>query len=137
MSGERKKMTLKEKRTEWRARKERQRLEKLAKAGRLVDGREIPEGAIAADVSQQATNNSYSIKYYYRDIEFICADCGSEEVWKAKDQKWYYEVVKGPIYAGPKRCRACRKKQREMKANQRKQMDAADRARRKENRDAK
>ena len=122
-------MTLKEKRASLRAKKERRRLEKLAKEGRLVDGHEIPRDAVAGDRSQQAPNNSYSAVYYYRDIEFTCADCGSEEVWKAKDQKWYYEVVKGPIYAGPKRCRACRKKQREMKANQRKQMDAADRAR--------
>lgn len=130
-------MTSKKQRAASRGKKEQRRLNKLEKEGRLVDGHEVPVGAVAADRSQQAPNNSYSARYYYRDIEFTCADCGSEEVWKAKDQKWYYEVVKGPIYAGPKRCRACRKKQREMKAGQRKQMDAADRPRREEKNDSK
>jgi hypothetical protein len=135
VSDKKKKMTLKEKQAVLRAKKERRRLEKLAKEGRLVDGREIPRDAIAAERSLQAPNNSYSTKCYYRDIEFTCSDCGTEEVWKAKDQKWYYEVVKGPIYAGPKRCRARRKKHHKMKSNQRKQMDTAARARREETRD--
>jgi hypothetical protein len=129
MSGKQKKLSLKEKKAALRAKKERRRLNKLAKEGRLVEGHEIPRDAIAADRSQQAPSSSYSARFYYRDIDFTCADCGSEEVWKAKDQKWYYEVVKGPVYAGPKRCGACRRKRREMKANQRKQMNAADRAR--------
>lgn len=125
MSGKRKKSTRKEERAAWQSLKEQQRLQKLSKAGKLEDCREIPKDAIAANLSEQPPNNSYSPKYYYQDIEFTCADCGVQEVWKARDQKWYYEVVKGPIYSQPKRCRACRKKVREAKAEQRTRMEAA------------
>jgi hypothetical protein len=125
MKGKNKKLTL----TEKRSRQERRRLSKLAKGGRLVDGHEVPIGAIAADPSQQYRPGC-TAKFFYRDIEFICSDCGAEEVWTAKDQKWYFEVVRAPVYCVPKRCSACRKKHRETKALQRKQMEAADRARR-------
>jgi hypothetical protein len=68
----------------------------------------IPQDAILADLSQQAPNNSYGPPLYYRDYEFNCADCGKPQVWTAAQQKWWYEVAKGPIYSGAKRCRACR-----------------------------
>jgi Probable zinc-ribbon domain len=68
----------------------------------------IPRDAIAADLSQQAPNNSYSRLLYYMDYEFVCADCGSIQVWTAKQQQWWYEVAKGSIHAGAKRCRPCR-----------------------------
>lgn len=68
----------------------------------------VPSDAIQADLSQQAPNNSYSARLYYRDYEFNCADCGKPQVWTAADQKWWYEVAKGPIYSQAKRCRECR-----------------------------
>jgi hypothetical protein len=68
----------------------------------------IPRDAIAADLNQQASNNSYSPPLYYQDYEFTCVDCGSVQVWTAAQQKWWYEVAKGSIYAGAKRCRPCR-----------------------------
>lgn len=117
MSDKRKEMAPKEKRSARREKKKRREIAKLVEDGKLIE----------ADVSQQ-TPSCYSTKDYYKNIEFKCSDCGAEEVWKAKDQKWYYEVVKGPIYARPKRCRACRKKRRLMIALHRKQMEAADRA---------
>lgn len=92
---------------------EEQRLRKLAKAGRLANGIVIPEGAIAADLSAQAPNNSYDPPLYYRDYSFTCVDCGSAEVWTAGQQKWYYEVAKGSIYGRAIRCRDCRKKRRD------------------------
>jgi len=71
----------------------------------------IPEGAIPADPSQQVPNNSYSPPpTYYIDKHFVCVDCGSEEVWTASKQKWYYEVAKGPLYATSVRCLDCRRK---------------------------
>ncbi|WP_238945951.1 zinc-ribbon domain containing protein [Vandammella animalimorsus] len=39
---------------------------------------------------------------------FTCCRCGAQEVWTAKQQKWWYEVAHGPIYSGAKHCRACR-----------------------------
>lgn len=131
MSDKPKKRHLKEQRAELRAKNEQLRLETLAKEGRVVDGHEIPRDAVAADLSQQAPNNSYSPPYYYQDIEFVCVDCGESQVWLAKDRKWYYEVAKGSIYAGPKRCRSCRKRLREIKARHRAQQKAANRAQKK------
>ncbi|MCA9041034.1 MAG: zinc-ribbon domain-containing protein [Planctomycetaceae bacterium] len=80
-----------------------------------LGGYTIPAGAILADHNEQAPNNSYSAPLFYEDREFKCRDCGSEEVWTAEQQKWYYEIVKGPIQAFAVRCRECRKKERERK----------------------
>jgi len=72
--------------------------------------RTLARGAILADRSKQAPNNSYCPPKYYEDVAFTCRDCGVEEVWTAKQQQWYYEVAKGSIYAQPVRCRECRRK---------------------------
>lgn len=68
----------------------------------------IPRDAIVADPGRQAPNNSYGPPLYYQDCEFTCADCGIPQVWTAEQQQWWYEVAKGSIYSGAKRCRACR-----------------------------
>lgn len=68
---------------------------------------------VIADQSQQADNNSYSPPEFYEDLEFVCVDCGSEEVWTAKQQQWWYEVAKGSIYSRAIRCRACRDARRD------------------------
>lgn len=74
----------------------------------------LVKGAVAADLSQQAPNNSYAGKpLYYVDQPFTCRDCGREEVWTATQQKWYYEVAKGSLYGRAVRCRACRRRRRE------------------------
>lgn len=70
----------------------------------------IAEGSlILADLSKQASNNSYGPPTEYRDTEFNCRDCGKAEVWTAKQQQWWYEVAKGPIQAGAIRCQECRR----------------------------
>jgi hypothetical protein len=79
---------------------------------RLIRARDIPRGAIPADRSQQAENNSYDPPHYYVDQPFKCIDCGKREVWTASQQKWYYEVAKGSIYGRAVRCRPCRQKHR-------------------------
>ncbi|HEY1066192.1 MAG TPA: zinc-ribbon domain containing protein [Pirellulales bacterium] len=68
----------------------------------------IPRDAIPANLNAQAPNNSYGPPLYYRDRPFQCVDCGVTQVWTAKQQQWWYEVAKGPIYSLAKRCRACR-----------------------------
>ena len=87
------------------------------RAGTVPDGDGLPPGmppgAIPADQSAFAPHNSYSPPLWYEDHEFQCADCGSDEVWTAERQKWWYEVAKGSIYAGATRCRACRAARRE------------------------
>src|SRR5262249_55432288 len=93
------------------AKRELRRLERLAFEGRLINGVEIPPGAVLADRSKQVPNNSYSPPpLFYVDTEFTCKDCGRTETWTARQQKWYYEVTKGSLYAGAVRCLACRRK---------------------------
>jgi hypothetical protein len=90
-----------------------------------------PDGAVAADASQQVANNSYdSPPTFYIDIAFTCRDCGSDEVWTAEQQKWYYEVAKGTLYATAVRCRDCRNHIKDQKAIQRQQMSDAEEANR-------
>lgn len=74
----------------------------------------LPDGAVAADTSQQGPYDSYEMRpTYYMDKPFTCIDCGVPQVWTAEQQKWYYEVAKGSMYATAVRCRACRRKRRE------------------------
>lgn len=73
----------------------------------------VAKGAVAADLTQQVPNNSYSAKpLFYVDQPFTCRDCGRKEVWTATQQKWYYEVAKGSLYGRAVRCRACRQRRR-------------------------
>jgi hypothetical protein len=40
--------------------------------------------------------NTYGfLPRFYIDRPFQCRDCGKEEIWRAADQKWYYEEAKG------------------------------------------
>ena len=87
----------------------------------------LPPGAVAADTSQQVPINTYGgPKTFYFDIKFKCRDCGSREVWTAKDQKWFYEVAKGSLHQTAVRCLDCRNKLKDQKEIQRQQMDAAE-----------
>ena len=56
---------------------------------------------------------------YYMDLPFRCVDCGKEEIWTGSQQKWWYEVAKGFVYSTAVRCRSCRRKQRERRAQAR------------------
>lgn len=63
-------------------------------------------------------NNSYGmLPDFYVDRPFSCRDCGSEEVWTAKQQKWWHEVVHGHIDSRAVRCLACRRARRECLRN--------------------
>lgn len=75
-----------------------------------------PKGAVAANHEQLAHNNTYGLlPYFYVDKPFACRDCGKEEVWRATQQKWWYEVAKGQIDTKAVRCKTCRRKERERK----------------------
>ncbi len=65
-----------------------------------------------------APSNSYGVpsfvaRGYYVDQPFTCVGCRSEEVWRATQQKWWYEVAKGNVESGAIRCRNCRRAERE------------------------
>jgi len=77
-------------------------------------------GVVLADASELEHNNTYDLlPTYYLDKPFSCIDCSSEEVWSAKQQKWWYEVAKGNINSTAVRCRPCRKIKQEIKAKAR------------------
>ncbi len=58
-------------------------------------------------------NNTYGpLPGHYLDRAFSCRDCGAEEVWTARQQKWWYEIVHGSIESRAVRCLACRRARR-------------------------
>jgi len=65
--------------------------------------------ALPADQSKLDHINTYgALPEFYIDKPFRCRDCGREEIWKAADQKWYYEETKAHMDAAAVRCHACR-----------------------------
>ena len=56
---------------------------------------------------------------YYQDRPFRCKDCGVDEVWAAAQQRWWYEEAQGDVWTMAVRCRACRLRERERKAEAR------------------
>lgn len=96
------------------------RIAKLLRRGWIEYASDVPENAIPVDPDKINLGNSYDRPTYYKDVEFKCQDCGSEERWKAEDQLWYYETVGGYFFSSAIRCRACRKKEAARKAEARK-----------------
>ncbi|MBI5551303.1 MAG: zinc-ribbon domain containing protein [Desulfobacterales bacterium] len=71
---------------------------------------------VPVDKSKLNLGNSYEAPPdCYRDIDFTCVDCGSNETWLAEQQKWWYEEVGGYYFSTAIRCRSCRKKEKERK----------------------
>ena len=65
--------------------------------------------AVAADHSELSHINTYgNLPDVYLDRPFVCRKCGKTEIWKARDQKWYYEEAKGHIDARAVECHDCR-----------------------------
>ncbi len=70
--------------------------------------REHPS-ALPADHSMLDHINTYGLlPEYYIDQPFVCRKCGERQIWRARDQKWYYEEAKGHIDARAVECHACR-----------------------------
>ena len=72
---------------------------------------------VRVNLSALAPYNSYGEPAFvrdgfYKDVPFRCRDCGKDEIWTARQQKWWYEVAKGYVYSGAVRCRACRRADR-------------------------
>lgn len=65
--------------------------------------------AVSADAGKLQHVNTYgALPDYYIDLPFTCRGCGKREIWKAADQKWYYEEAKGHIDATAVECHDCR-----------------------------
>jgi Probable zinc-ribbon domain len=83
--------------------------------------RTLPLGAVPADPTQLAHNNTYGrLPRFYLDRIITCRKCGKEEIWPAERQKWWYEVAKGNINTQAVYCRACRNENKAKKAEARK-----------------
>jgi hypothetical protein len=100
----------------------RQKLRKLRREARR-DTR-TPAGLVPVNVKALAPNNSYGVprfveRGYYEDLPFACSSCGSKEIWRAAQQKWWYEVAKGYVYSNAKLCRTCRRRERARRAEAR------------------
>lgn len=66
--------------------------------------------AVLADHTKLKHINTYGfLPDFYIDRPFTCRICGKREIWKARDQKWYYEEAKGHVDATAVECHACRK----------------------------
>lgn len=101
--------------------REQRRQRALALAAQITPSLpQRPPGAVEADPAELAHNNTYGLlPRYYLDKAFTCRDCGSAELWTAKQQKWWYEVAKGNINSTAVRCRACRRREQERRAEAR------------------
>ena len=75
-----------------------------------------PPGAVLADPAHLSHNNTYGrLPWFYIDRLVVCRNCGTEEVWPAERQKWWYEEAKGNINTQAVLCRSCRAAERERK----------------------
>jgi len=88
-------------------------VKELREAERVINlpplQRKTHPSAIQSDISKLNHINTYgSLPEYYIDQPFTCRKCGKWEIWKAKDQKWYYEETKGHIDAKAVECHDCR-----------------------------
>ena len=73
------------------------------------DERRKHASALPADPTKLDHINTYGwLPEFYVDKPFVCRDCGKEEIWKASDQKWYYEEAKAHMDATSVRCHDCR-----------------------------
>ncbi len=106
------------------------RTRRQKKAEQLVaprfDPRILRPGANTAPCNSAllAPYNSYGLpifvsRGFYEDAPFACIDCGKQELWTATQQKWWYEIAKGNVESIARRCRACRRKERERSAEAR------------------
>ena len=77
---------------------------------RLTAGQqESHPSSVPAEHTKLSHINTYgTLPDFYLDRPFICRNCGKREIWKAKDQKWYYEEAKGHPDAIAVECHACR-----------------------------
>ncbi len=98
------------------------RLERAARAtlhahgAGAVDPRALRSlGAETADQAVLARRNPnlcVNPPAFYVDRAFRCRDCASQEVWTAKQQKWWYETIGASLNSGAIRCLPCRRQRR-------------------------
>ncbi len=93
--------------------------------GKTIRGKNKDAHRVLVDKDKWGVNsNTYeSPPMYYYDIEFVCCDCGTQEVWIASQQKWWYEEVGGEVNSTAVRCRKCRSHISAIKEEQKRHME--------------
>jgi hypothetical protein len=114
---------IKERRAAKRAKKAAAEVLVRAKAQATERAKRLRE-QVLVNPSLLRPTNSYGIpdfveREFYVDRPFVCKDCGKAEVWTATQQKWWYETAKGDVWTAAVRCRPCRRRERERKAEAR------------------
>ena len=108
-----------------RQRREEIRQKRLERAKRLKERLSASPHGVAwpgagveeADQALLTRQNPFStVPAFYADKVFTCRDCGEEQVWTAKQQKWWYEERLGPIDSTAVRCLPCRRARRTQRA---------------------
>jgi hypothetical protein len=87
------------------------RLKKAQNCKMDVYSHPIPDSALKANRAELVTVSIPEIvkfPLFYVDKPFKCRECGTLEVWTAKQQKWWYEIAKGTIETTAVHCKACR-----------------------------
>src|SRR5690242_7707819 len=102
----------KQKRTEIKAKREKKTQKRALKSCLTLVQR--PGNVVRVNPVALAPSNSYSpLPLFYVDKPFTCRDCGKAEVWRATQQKWWYEIAKGNTDSTAVRCRPCRRKEQQ------------------------
>lgn len=73
----------------------------------------MPAGAVRGDVKKQNYCPAHhNPKYFYVDEDHECIQCGNHFIFKAKEQKYWYETLKFNFSSIPIRCLQCRRERR-------------------------
>jgi hypothetical protein len=115
----------KQRRSELKARKQSRQTEVVDRENAVLEAdrqsilaSKIANGEPIVDLTALAPHYIYDVPDfvklgYYLDLAFNCARCNSPEIWRAAQQKWWYEEVKGDVWSIAKYCRTCRRIERE------------------------
>lgn len=73
----------------------------------------LPSGAVRGDPSQQEYCTAHHVpKYFYVNEHRTCVQCGEDFVFRAEEQKFWYETLKFNFGSVAIRCPSCRRKRR-------------------------
>jgi hypothetical protein len=73
----------------------------------------LPRGAVRGDVTKQVYCAGHHVpKYFYVDEDRDCIQCGQSFVFRAEEQKYWYETLRFNFSSVPIRCATCRRRQR-------------------------
>ena len=78
------------------------------KGGSASLNQRIPVNRVALAPYNSYGAPDFVTRGFYEDQTFTCRQCGSENVWLAQQQQWWFEIAKGYVYSTAILCRACR-----------------------------